>query len=111
MPADLQIQRSVEVPRVIMNLPQGSGMDDDGQRRAASPSLNGFANRRGNDKLRTAHKNSTGNIALQATDGETIAEPPHPKYSRRINADQMTRIPRSHLMLLRPVFDGDVRDG
>jgi|GEM_PF-717815 len=84
MPADLEVQRGVEVPRVIMNLPQGSGMDDDGQRRATSPSLNGFANRRGNDKLRTAHKNSTGNIALQATGGETNAEPPDPKCSRRI---------------------------
>jgi hypothetical protein len=51
MPADLEIQRGVEVPGVIMNLPQGSGMDDDRQRRATSPSLNGFANRRGNDKL------------------------------------------------------------
>jgi hypothetical protein len=78
MPADLEIQGGVEVPRVIMNLPQGSGMDDDRQRRATSSSLNGFANRRGNDKLRTTHKNSIGNIALQTTDGETNVEHPDP---------------------------------
>lgn len=46
MPADLEIQRGVEVPGVIMNLPQGREMDDDRQRRATSYSLNGFANRR-----------------------------------------------------------------
>jgi len=48
MPAYLEIQRGVEVPGVIMNLPQGSGMDDDEERWASSSSLNGFANRRGN---------------------------------------------------------------
>lgn len=40
MSADLQIQRSVEVPGFVMNLPQALRMGDDRQRRAASFPLN-----------------------------------------------------------------------
>jgi len=51
MPADLEIQRSVKVSGVIMNLPQGSGMDNGGQRRTPSFSRNGRLNWRRHDKL------------------------------------------------------------
>jgi hypothetical protein len=40
MPTDLEIQRGVEVPGLIMNLPQGGGMGDDGEWRPPSFCLN-----------------------------------------------------------------------
>jgi hypothetical protein len=40
MSPDLQIQRSVEIPGFVMNLPQALRMGDDRQRRAASFPLN-----------------------------------------------------------------------
>lgn len=51
MPADLKIQRGVEVPGVIMNLPQGSWMSDDRERRTPSFSRNGRVHWRRHDKL------------------------------------------------------------
>lgn len=61
----------MEVPGVIKHLPQGSWVGDDREWRTPSSSRNGNTNWRNGYKLWTRHKNSTGNIALQATGGET----------------------------------------
>ncbi len=90
MSTDLKVQRGMEVPRVIMHLPQGSWMEDDGEWRTPSFSRNRNINWRNGYKLWTRHKNSTGNIALQATSGETPWQATAPKCSGEILTELST---------------------
>ncbi|MFB7881876.1 hypothetical protein [Brevundimonas diminuta] len=81
MSTNLKIQRSVEVVRMLENFPQTGWVDNDGQRRPPPFPLSWHGNWRNGYKLWTRHKNSTGNIALQATSGETPWQAPAPKCS------------------------------
>jgi len=84
MSTDLEIQSGMEIPRVIMHLPQGRRMGNEGERRSPPFSLSRFDNCRNEHGRWTRHKNSTGNIALQATSGETPKQATDPKCPSEI---------------------------